>query len=184
VRVLDMALMNHRRAGRPTGRRERRASQRGAAIVEFAIVLPFLAMFVMGIFTGGMAFNNKQQITSAARDAARFGATLAEDQCDSPADCGGKTWAELVRSIAVQRSTGTLTASGVCVALVSGPGSAPVPLDAAHTTNGDGSACYADNSADEGLRVQVSVTRGDVLDTVVFRKSLTLQARAIAQFES
>jgi Flp pilus assembly protein TadG len=147
-------------------------------------VLPLLAMFVMGIFTGGMAFNNKQQITSAARDAARFGATLAEDQCSSPSDCGGLTWAQLVRQVAVQRSTGTLTTAGICVALVSGPGSAPVAMDAEHTTKSDGTACYADGSPDEGFRVQVEVSRTDVLDVVLFRKTLDLEAQAIAQFES
>jgi Flp pilus assembly protein TadG len=171
--------LRHRTGGTERGRRER-----GAALAEFAIVLPFLAMFVMGIFTGGMAFNNKQQITSAARDAARFGATLAEDQCTTSADCGGRTWAQVVQNVAVQRSVGTLVSSGVCVALVSGPGSAPAPMDASHTTNADGTACYADDSADEGLRVQVSVTRSDVLDTVLYRRTLQLDARAIAQFES
>ena len=152
-------------------------------IVEFALVLPILAMFALGIITGGVAFNNKQQITSAARDGARYGATVAADQCASPSDCGGLTWAQMVRNVTVQRSNGSATVSGVCVALVAGAGAAPTPLDAAHTTKADGTACYADGSSDEGLRVQVVVTRTDVLDAVLYKQTLDLESRAIAQFE-
>jgi Flp pilus assembly protein TadG len=165
-------------------RLHRRAdAERGAAMVEFALVLPILAMFVLGIFTGGVAYNNKQQITSAARDGARYGATLAADQCASSADCGGLTWAQVVRNVAVQRSAGSLTTSGVCVALVAGSGAAPAPVDPAHTTKADGTACYADGSSDTGLRVQVVVTRTDVLDTLLYKQTLNLESRAVAQFE-
>jgi hypothetical protein len=179
-----MGLMDHVREPRLVRRSRSAAGDRGAVMAEFALVLPVLAMLVMGIFTGGTALNNKQQITSSARDAARFGATLADDQCDSPSDCGGRSWAELVRDLAVQRSNGTLLNAGVCVALVSGPGSAPTALDASHTTKTDGTACFVDGSPDDGLRVQVSTSRSDVLDVVLYRKTLSLEATAIAQFES
>jgi Flp pilus assembly protein TadG len=46
----------------------------GAQIVEFAIALPLLMVFLIGITDFGGAFNLKQKLTSAAREGARFGA--------------------------------------------------------------------------------------------------------------
>ncbi len=47
----------------------------GAQIVEFAVVLPLLAVLVVGIFDFGQAFAIRQKLTFAARDAARFGSS-------------------------------------------------------------------------------------------------------------
>jgi hypothetical protein len=46
-----------------------------AQILEFAVVLPLLAVMVVGIFDFGQAFSVRQKLTFAARDAARFGST-------------------------------------------------------------------------------------------------------------
>jgi TadE-like protein len=46
----------------------------GAAIVEFAVALPLLIVLVVGIFDFGGAFNVKQELGNAMREAARFGA--------------------------------------------------------------------------------------------------------------
>ena len=45
-----------------------------AAIIEFAVTLPLLAVLVVGIFDFGGAFNLKQELNNAAREGARFGA--------------------------------------------------------------------------------------------------------------
>lgn len=49
--------------------------ERAAQIVEFAIVLPLLAVLIVGITDFGQAFAIKQKLTFAARDAARFGSS-------------------------------------------------------------------------------------------------------------
>lgn len=49
--------------------------EHGAQIVEFAVVLPLLAVLVVGIFDFGQAFAVRQKLTFAARDAARFGSS-------------------------------------------------------------------------------------------------------------
>jgi Flp pilus assembly protein TadG len=46
----------------------------GSQIAEFAIGLPFLMVILVGIFDFGQAFNTKQHINTAAREAARFAA--------------------------------------------------------------------------------------------------------------
>ena len=48
---------------------------RAAQLVEFAIALPLLVLFVVGIFDFSGAFTLKQKLTNVARDAARVAAT-------------------------------------------------------------------------------------------------------------
>jgi hypothetical protein len=58
-----------------TGRIKSAASEdRAAQLVEFAISLPLLVVFVVGIFDFSNAFTLKQKLTNAARDAARTAA--------------------------------------------------------------------------------------------------------------
>ena len=48
--------------------------ERGAQILEFALSLPLLMLFVVGIFDFSGALSLKQKLTAAARDAARVAA--------------------------------------------------------------------------------------------------------------
>ena len=160
-------------------------TSRGAAIVEFALILPLLSMMALGMLTGGIALDKKQDINNAAREAARFGATVAQDECNDPLlDCDGMNWANLVRSVAVQRSNGTVVTGDVCVALVSGSGLAPVAVSSTHTTAGGSNPCYVDNSSDTDKRVQVSITRSGQLQAVLFTMTLNLSSKATARFET
>lgn len=45
--------------------------ERGQALVEFALILPFLLLFLVGIVEFGRAWNLHQVITDATREAAR-----------------------------------------------------------------------------------------------------------------
>ncbi|WP_324642613.1 TadE/TadG family type IV pilus assembly protein [Pseudarthrobacter sp. LT1] len=49
----------------------RRESERGAAAVEFAILLPLLLMLVLGTIEFGRAYNAQITLTNAARDGVR-----------------------------------------------------------------------------------------------------------------
>jgi Flp pilus assembly protein TadG len=160
-----------------------RSRERGAAIVEFALILPLLSMMALGMLTAGIALDHKQEITNASREAARFGSTVAQSECNVPANCSGFTWAQLVQAIAVERSNGAVASGAVCVALVEGPGYAPTPVTSTHTTMTDGSACFVDNSTDTGKRVQVRITKSERMQAVLFNMNLNLGSRAIAQFE-
>jgi Flp pilus assembly protein TadG len=46
----------------------------GSQLFEFALVLPFLLVMVMGILDFGQVYNLKQKLNNAAREAARFAA--------------------------------------------------------------------------------------------------------------
>jgi Flp pilus assembly protein TadG len=69
--LLARPLRAHKTA--PTGRRP----ERGAVAVEFALVLPVLAMLLMGIVTGGVTYSRTIGLTNAVREGARFGATTS-----------------------------------------------------------------------------------------------------------
>lgn len=66
-------------------------SERGAALVELAIVLPLLLVMLAGMVEFGLLFYNKQVITNASREGARAGIahttddikTLVDDYCES-----------------------------------------------------------------------------------------------------
>lgn len=48
-------------------------NEHGGAAVEFAVVLPLLVLILFGIVEYGFIFYNKQVITNASREGARFG---------------------------------------------------------------------------------------------------------------
>lgn len=62
------------RARGDPGGRLRRGNDRGAAAVEFALVVPILLMLVFAIITFGFLLAQKLAIENAARQAARHGA--------------------------------------------------------------------------------------------------------------
>jgi hypothetical protein len=145
-------------------------------------------MLLFGVINGGLLLNQRESITHAAREGARYGATVAINQCDSGGCVAGGTtvtWAGLVQSIVIARANGDVTKAQVCVALVSGSGtstSPPTAIDGNHSTNTDGSGCYPD-TADTGQRVQVSIIQPNQLDAVMIHIPVTLKSYATAQYE-
>jgi Flp pilus assembly protein TadG len=50
----------------------------GAAMIEFALVLPILLLLVFGIIEFGFALYNKEVITNASREGARYGIIIGD----------------------------------------------------------------------------------------------------------
>ncbi len=65
------------------------SSSRGAELLEFALVLPFLLVLLVGIWDFGAAFALKQKTTNAAREAARIvvSTSLTDASCTSITPC-------------------------------------------------------------------------------------------------
>lgn len=62
---------------------ERFADARGSQLLEFAVALPLLVVFVVGIFDFGGAFNLKQMLNNIAREGARFASNLPTNDLDA-----------------------------------------------------------------------------------------------------
>ena len=149
--------------------------------MEFAILLPVFMTLILGMFSGGLAYNRQIALRNAAREGARWGATLRE---------GAASWPSTVRDVVVERSEGELTAANVCVALVDQDLGDPVGSIAdAPATHIIGTSaeiaqgyCYAD-SQDTGARVQVTVRSTANIEALVFSYNVNLTARASAKHE-
>ena len=61
--------------------RSRARSERGAEIIEFAMVTPIFALLIAAIFDFGFLFRNWELVTNAAREGARVG-VLPAYACD------------------------------------------------------------------------------------------------------
>ena len=153
------------------GVRRQASRERGASLVEFALLLPVFMMLVLGMFSGGQAYNKKLDVTSATREGARFGATLD----DSTAN-----WATEVRKIVVARGP-DIDAADVCVALVSGSGGTLIVHE---STNGSSECPDADDSGvDTGKRVQVTAATDAKIEALIYSHDLTVRASAVAKYE-
>lgn len=93
---------------------DRRDQDRGAAMVEFALVLPILLLLVFGIIEFGRAYNVQTSLTAAARQAARVMAlqnnsAQAKSAAQSVATTLGLTISQI--SVTACASGGTTTAT-------------------------------------------------------------------------
>jgi hypothetical protein len=168
------------------------SDDRGASLVEFALVAPILFSLILFLSTGAIAFNRQMSLNHASEEGARYGAVIPPNQTF---DSG--TWATNVRDLVIQRAGGDLdpsTDATVCVSLVQGSTpsvlSTPNPTSW-YTTNPSGAACDPGDiyglynpPFDLGLRVQIVVTRSAQLEAIAFSSSVTLDATAVAWSET
>jgi Flp pilus assembly protein TadG len=145
-------------------RGSKHTEERGAVLVEAAVVMPILIMLVLGIWSVGRAYNIYLTIDHAAREAARYGAVNADDA----------SWPTEVEQKAIDEASPSLTLTGadVCTALV----------DGAAGSSGD---CL--NAADDARtekRAQVVITSPVRLDFLFFSMNVTLHARAVSRWEA
>ena len=68
------------RCSKTQGRANRPQKQRGAAVVEFALILPILLILLVGTIDASLAFYDKAVITNASREGARAGIVARNPQ--------------------------------------------------------------------------------------------------------
>ena len=161
-----------------------RWTESGAALVEFALVLPVFLMLLLGMMTGGLAYSRKLSVAQAAREGARYGATLPIT-ASNPVG----TWLPRVGALTISSSDGELESGRpgryVCVAHVPASGTAQkwevtgtaTPVQTAGT-------CLADDGRAGETRVQVVAQRSSRLEALVFSRDLIVGSHAVARFES
>ena len=164
----------------------------GTALLEFAVVLPLLLALLLGIVTSGAALNRSNSLNNAARESARFGATLPADNLT--------WWLNKVADVAIDAAPGEL-ADGtdgryVCAAFVFPDGDVPtdssigndhtvrIEVDSAGTkVVTTGVECYPDGRPNNERRVQVVAERLSNLEFFFFSRTVTLDSQTTTRYE-
>lgn len=153
----------------------RARSERGAAALEFALVVPLLLMLLLGTVTTGLVYSDHLAVTNAVREAARYGSAT-----DATV---GATWAASVQTRAQQvyfnSNGGSPTDQQVCVDLVT---SAGVVI-----ASDGGSACGAQPAAPSGMVagscvVRVWMSRPARIQLAVTDINLTVASRSVSYY--
>ena len=98
---------------------QRRRDERGAAVVEFALILPVLVLFVFGIIQFGQAYSARIELTGAVREGARAVAL-------------GKDGVATTKAAAPGLTPGSMTVTTVPCATVSPPPDAKATVNASY----------------------------------------------------
>lgn len=99
---------------------------RGSALIEAALVLPFLLLLTFGIWTTARAWNIHNTLEHATREAARYGATIEPwDPGTSPGEVRAVADADMSAA-----SIDTSAVSDVCIELL---GDTETSCDGSHT---------------------------------------------------
>lgn len=170
----------------------RKTGERGAALVEFALLLPLLLMLLIGIVSVGVAYNHQLSLTHGAREATRYAATLPVSNFNSEADPMA-AWLEEVADRAIESASGSLDPGTpgweVCVAYVHPNGTLADDSTTSRTETESGASagttsCFVDGRPNTERRVQVVAQREVDFNVVVFTQTLTLDAEAASRYEA
>jgi Flp pilus assembly protein TadG len=127
----------------------------GAAAVEFALLFPIFVLLTMGTITVGTAFSRQINVTQAAREASRYGATL-DISTLTGADVTARTdtWLGKVDAAADTAAGGANNYIGgydlLCVALVVTDSTGAATTGSRYLTHGGSAAngaCPSTNTA-------------------------------------
>lgn len=142
-----------------------RLGDRGAALVEAAIVLPFLLVLTVGIWSTARAWNINNTLEHAAREAARYGATIDPwDDSTSPGEILAVANADM-SSAAID--TGLITN---CID---------------HLADTESPSCDAHVNSTGTEQVFVKLTLANhTLDFIFFSMDVDLGATAVSRFEA
>ena len=167
-------------------------------MVEFALILPLLVVFLLAIFSAGAAINTDIKLNQAIRDSARYGSRLDPNNYTNYTQ---GSWAANTVSLAKQRYPGLSGSDAtLCVAAVIGQGDGSVAVYQPITTsvgsggtyvsntNGSTGPCWATNTATDGVvagqvYIQVIATKQMPINYYVGKQTVTLQSKVMMPAE-
>lgn len=151
---------------------------KGAALVEMALVLPLLVMLLLGTVTAGIAYGQGNALQTAAREGTRFGATLP----NVASNLGDVL--QVTKNAAVGALDDSVPGQYICVALVHPDGTTTslTQSNGGSPTSGT-SACFSDGRPSSEKRVQVVAEREATINAALFSTTVTLESPSAARYE-
>ena len=155
--------------------------ERGAALVEAALVLPMLLMLTFGIWTTARAWNVHNVLDHAAREAARYAATTPDSLAIIDPIARGEVLSAGIRwsdvsgcsSIIEGGSVTESATAGAGITVVDSPATVCIPL---------GGNPGQDPTTDDRAQVRL-VVRDFRLDFILFSFEVDLTAQAVSRLE-
>ena len=155
--------------------------ERGAALVEAALILPMLLMLTFGIWTTARAWNVHNVLDHAAREAARYAATTSDSLAILDPIARGEVLAAGIRwsdvsgcsSIIESGSVTESATAGAGITVVDSPAVVCIPL---------GGSPGQDPTTDDRAQVRL-VVRDFRLDFILFSFEVDLTAQAVSRLE-
>lgn len=142
---------------------------RGAALVEMAMVLPLLILLLIGIFTTARAWNIHNVLDHAAREAARYGATEPDPTAiltvaEGVVLSASYPWGDVTPCVNVIENGSVVASAGAVPCIAPGSGSGQDP------------------TTDDRVQIALSIEEYQ-LNFAFWETSVDLSARAVARSE-
>lgn len=166
----------------------RAAGERGAAMVELAIVIPVLVILLLGIVTTAAVYNQKLSLTNGAREGARYAATLPVGNFTTV-----NAWLDGVSTVstaAVDDGFGPSVPGRItCAAYVYPQGITTDDRTTRRRESGgvvtySNQPCYTDGRPNSERRVQIVLQRDTSINTGFVKIPIALTSRSVARFEA
>jgi hypothetical protein len=159
-------------------------ADRGAAAVEFALLIPIFFALVFGMISAGIAFSRQINLSQAAREASRYGSTLSFRGAGGDVD----VWLTQVALAARQAGGDPTSALGgydyTCVAYVEPGGLQRRQVgNAAGPGSPENGTCLPADTALGPVYVQVVLQRATQFNAVLLGPTITLTGSSVAPFE-
>jgi hypothetical protein len=140
-------------------------SERGVALVEFALILPLLATLIFGVIEFGTMYSSLLEVRSAAREGARLAAVDNGCVPPAPAGCSATALAQLtdLKTATQARATG-LANQALSISVT-------YPQGSGHPTVGD------------NVTVCVNYTFHTVTGIFPFLNGITLHSKGVFRLE-
>src|SRR5829696_7870602 len=167
-----------------------RRGDKGASAVEFALLFPVFMVLAMGTIAAGTAFSKQINVTQAARETSRYGATY-----DIAAAGGIDDWLAAVDQAATESSGDAASPLGGydyrCVAFVTTDSSGNVDPsmsryreDGGPTTNGACPGGTQDAAIPDTDYVQVAIARNSGFFIVFANPTIQLDGLSFSPYEA
>lgn len=164
---------------------------RGASLVEFALLLPLLVLLLLGTITGGLAMSRQNSVKNAVREATRYSAVL--DDFDDTTSNLNAMYAQVVAGATGDLDVG-VDGREICVALVDDDntwdyhvyGTTATPTAGSDTAGAGPATCttgFDATVAADTQRVWVRARRTSKINAVLYSADWKLDAHALTRYE-